>query len=138
VNRRTTELDPALALELRQQRLRLGARQQHGVAEVASAAFVAEHGGEEEALIDLEPAPVALDQAILGSEFLGRRKKTRRHVCGADHQLLDSHEARAPRRRRVIDGIGVAAKKARARLARAILNERSRGVLARIAARLIR
>src|SRR5262245_65102648 len=40
LHRRAIELDLAVALELRQQRLGVGARQQHGVAEMAAASLL--------------------------------------------------------------------------------------------------
>src|SRR5919198_3332976 len=121
-NRRAVELDHAVALELRQQRLRVGTRQQHGVAEMPAAALAAERGREEQPLVDLEPALVALDQAILSGELLRRRNEARHYVRGADHQFLDPHEARALLRQRVINGIAMAAQKAHARGARPVLN----------------
>src|SRR5262249_40848497 len=56
VNRGAVKLPLAVALELRQQGLRLRPRQQHGVAEVPPRALAAEHRREKQALIDLEAA----------------------------------------------------------------------------------
>jgi len=136
VNRGAVKLHPAIARELRQQGLRLGPRQQHGVAEVPPAALAAEHRREKQPLIDLEAALLALDQAVLGGDLLCRRNEARHHACGADHQLLDPHEARPPHRQCIVDGVGVAAQKAHADVPRRVLNRLRRGVLACIAPRL--
>ena len=130
------ELHHAIALELRQQCLGVGPRQQHGMAEMPSGTRAAEHGGQEQALVDLEPALVALDGALLRRDLLRGRDQPRDHAGGPDHQILDPHETRPPHRQRVIDGIAVAAKKPHTGIARPLLNRARGGMLARIAARL--
>src|SRR5262249_10296995 len=137
-DRRAVELHHAVALELGQQVLRLGPRQEHGVAEMAPGARAAEDCAEEEALIDLEPAPVALDHAVLGGDFLRGRKKPRHHAGSADDQILDPDEARASHGERVVDRIGVAMQEPYARLARTLGDEVRRAVLALAAPRLRR
>src|SRR5262249_60799841 len=114
------------------------ARQQHSVAEVPPAALVAEHRGEEQPLVDLEPALVALDQAILGGELLRGRKEARHEVGGADHQLLDAHETRAAFGYGVVDGLCMTLQKTAPGVPRLFLNEARRGLLAPIAPRLLR
>ncbi len=133
VNRRAVKLHPAIALELGQQGLRLDPRQQHGMAEVPPAALAAEHRREKQALIDLEAALVALDGAVLGGDLLRRRNEARHHARGAEHQLLDPHEARPPHRQCIVDGIAMAAEKAHAGVARRILNRGGRSLLAGVA-----
>ena len=65
---------------------RLRPRQQHGVAEMASGALAAEHRGQEQALVDLEAALVALEAALLGGDLLRRRHQARHHAGGPDHR----------------------------------------------------
>src|SRR5262249_58657326 len=85
-----------------------------------------------------EPALVALEHAVLGGDLLLGRDQSRHHPRRPDHEILEAHEARAPHRQRVVDGIAVAPEKAHARLARTLGNDRRRGLLALIAARLRR
>src|SRR5262249_18960459 len=85
-----------------------------------------------------EPALVALEHAVLGGDLLLGRDQPWHHPGGPHHEILEAHEARAPHRQRVVDGIAVAPEKAHARLARALGNDRRRGLLALIAARLRR
>src|SRR5262245_20241790 len=138
LDRGARELDDAVALELRQQVLRFRPRQQHGMAEMPPAALAAEHRGQKRALVDLEPALVALQYAVLGGDLLLGRDQPRHYPGRADHEILEAHEARAPHRQRVVDGIAMAPEKALARLARALSNDRRRGLLALVAAGLRR
>ena len=106
------------------------------MAEVSSAALAAEHRREKQALIDLEAALVALDRPVLGGDLLWRRNEAWHHARGADHQLLDPHEARPPHRQCIVDGVDVAAQKAHAGVPRRVLNRVRRGVLAGVTPRL--
>src|SRR5262252_3855552 len=106
------------------------------MAEMPPAALAAEHRREKQALIDLEAALVALDQAVLGGDLLCRRNEARHYARGADRQLLDPHEARPPHRQSIVDGVDVAAQKAHAGVSRRFLNRVRRSVLACVAPRL--
>src|SRR5260370_40655061 len=90
----------------------------------------AEQGGEAQALVGFEPALVALEQAVLGGDFLRCGNEARHDVGGADRQLFKPDEARALLRQRIVDRIGVAAEKTHPRVARSLLNELRRGMLA--------
>src|SRR5260370_19431807 len=105
---------------------------------MAPGTHAAEHGGEEQALVDFEPALVALEQAVFGRDILRRGNEARHDVGGADRQLFDPNEGGALLRQRIVDRIGVAAEKTHPRVAGSLLNELRRGVLARAAARLLR
>ena len=89
------QLDHALLLELRQQLLRLRPRQQHGVTEMPAGPLAAQHRGEENPLVDLEPALFALQAVVLGGDLLRARHQARHDVGGLRDQVLDPHEARA-------------------------------------------
>ena len=93
VDRRAVAFHLAVALQLRQQRLRIRSRQQHGMAEVAAGALAAEHRREQQPLIDLEAALVTLRAIGLGGDLLRPRNQTRHQARGPRHQLLHPHEA---------------------------------------------
>src|SRR5438105_1468868 len=61
-----------------------------------------------------------------------------RSISATSTQLFGAQEARALLRQRIIDRVDVAAEKTQPRLARLLLNELRRRVLARVAARLLR
>jgi len=62
------------------------------MAEMPSGTRAAEHGGQEQALVDLEAALVALDGALLRRDLLRGRDQPWDHAGGPDHQILDPHE----------------------------------------------
>src|SRR4029450_1043704 len=105
---------------------------------MAAATLAAEHSREEQPLVDLEPALVALDQTLLGGELLLRWNEARHDIRGAGDQLPHPPETRALPAARVIAGVGVPTQKTQARFPRFVLNERRRGIFPRVAARLLR
>src|SRR5258706_369300 len=50
----------------------------------------AEHGGEEQALVDFEPALVALEQAVFGRDILRRGNEARHDVGGGQARRRES------------------------------------------------
>ena len=100
---------------------------------MTSGALAGEHGGHEEALIDLEAVLVALQASFLGGDLLRGRHQRRHDAGGPRHQLLDPHEARPPDRERVVDRVGMPAQETHAGVARRVLDHLGGRLLALLA-----
>ena len=98
------QLHRAVAQQLRQQRLGLRPRQQHGVAQMPPAVGIGENVRQQHSLVDLQPVLVGL--AVLR---LRRHLRARRHQAGHAlgrrmDEVLDAQEARQVGGERAIEG----------------------------------
>ncbi|MEW6451932.1 MAG: hypothetical protein AB1490_14850 [Pseudomonadota bacterium] len=78
--------------------------------------LAAKHGGNEQALIDLETRLLALQKTVFGGYVLRGGDKTGQKFRRSDAQLFQAHEARSFGGERIIDGIDVCTQKESSRL----------------------
>jgi hypothetical protein len=138
LDRRAGKRHRSGAGKLRQQRLGLGAGQQHRLAQMPSGCFVAQDGIEQQALVDLQAGLFLLQQPVLGRDLARVRHQAGDEARGFCDQMLDPHEARAAVRQGVVDGAGVARQESPAGGARHVADCVRRRVLALIAMRRLR
>src|SRR5262249_60690616 len=127
------EIDAVAFLQLRQPRVRLGARQQHRVAKVASGARIRQQRGDQDALVDLVSLFVTLQKGGLRRDLLARRGEARNERRGVIDELLDPDEARAVPRQPVVKRFRVGGEKDAARVPRRLLHLLGRWRLLRFA-----
>ena len=120
LDRSAGQFDPAILDEFGQQRLRLRLGQQHRVTKMRPGLLAAQHRGDEQPLVDLQPGLLALPQAFLGGDVLRRRHQAGKLPCRRLHQLVDPHEARPVVGQRVVHRVGMLVQESRPRLAGAI------------------
>ena len=130
------QVQPSVALELRQRLGRFLARQQHGVAEMQAAYRIGEELVAEDALVDLQAFLVGLAQFRLSRDIALRRHQARHHVGGVVDQAFDAHELPAVVGQPVIERAGMGAQEGEAGVARRLLERLSgrcrRGIALRL------
>ena len=131
-----TEIDAPFSFQLRQSLGGPGVRQQHRVAQVASRAGIGQRGGDENAVVDLQPVLVALMAGGFGRHLRARGCQSRDQRRGVIYELLDADEARAVVREPVVDRLDMGAQEPGARFARHLFDPLCRLCLLRVARRL--
>ncbi len=137
-DRRASEVDDAVAGERGHELDGLAERQQHGMAEMAAVSLGGEHGGEEQALVDLHPVLVAQREPAFRLHLLRARHEPGRRKRRCGDELMDPQEARSSVGQAVIEFSGVGGEKRRSRLPRLQADQLGRRAFGRVAPRFVR
>ena len=125
------DVESTRALELVERVERLRQRSQHRVHQVQARPRLAQHGGDEDALVDLVALFVLLGKLTLGLHLRRGSGSGRVALGGQVHQVFDTHRAAQPIGQLFVHEIDVTPQEPGAyRRASAVVQRRRRGLLA--------